>query len=81
MFDTKCFPPHQLFLKVGKPVIIIPNTSVAQDICNSKRMVVSTIPSHICQCKILPCSQKGDTIGIPCIRQFIRVIVISLFLF
>lgn len=33
-FETKCFPLHQLLLKVGEPIMVIRNLSVAQGICN-----------------------------------------------
>lgn len=67
-FDANGFPCHRLFLKVGQPVMVIRNLSVAQGICNGTRLIILLISNHLLRCKILTGPRIGDIVGLPQIK-------------
>lgn len=52
-FESTGFPYHRLLLKIGQPVMVIRNLSIAQGICNGTRLIILSITRHLLQCKIL----------------------------
>lgn len=67
-FKTNGFPYHRLLLKIGQPVMVIRNLSVAQGICNGTRLIILAISTYILRCKILTGPCVGDIVAIPRIK-------------
>lgn len=67
-YESSGFPHHRLLLKVGQPVMVIRNLSVAQGICNGTRLIILSISNLLLRCKILTGPRIGDIVGIPRIK-------------
>lgn len=67
-YDANGFPYHRLSLKIGQPVMVIRNLSVAQGICNGTRLLIIAISGHLLRCKILTGPRIGDVVGVPRIK-------------
>lgn len=67
-FDTKGFPLHRLLLKVGQPIMVIRNLSVAKGLCNGTRLIILSISSHLLRCKVLTGAQTGNVVAIPRVK-------------
>nr|GEX50438.1 DNA helicase [Tanacetum cinerariifolium] len=47
------FPPHQLELKVGAPVMLLRNVNIAGRLCNGMRMIVRQLITKLIEVKII----------------------------
>ncbi|GJX47152.1 DNA helicase [Tanacetum coccineum] len=59
------FPPHQLQLKIGAPVMLLRNVNVAGGLCNGTRMIVRQVMTKLIEVQIIT-GTRVDYIG--CIR-------------
>lgn len=67
-YESSKFPYHRLLLKVGQPVMVIRNLSIAQGICNGTRLIILSISSLLLKCKILTGPRMGDIVAMPRIK-------------
>lgn len=67
-YEANGFSYHRLLLKIGQPVMVIRNLSVAQGICNGTRLIILSVSNHLLRCKILTGPRMGDIVGIPRIK-------------
>ena len=56
-------PPHELFLKVGTPVMLLRNLNSAQGLCNGTRMIVTRLHDHVIEAVLLTGDRR--TVFIP----------------
>ncbi|GJV28187.1 DNA helicase [Tanacetum coccineum] len=54
------FPPHQLELKVGAPVILLRNVNVDGGLCNGTRMIVRQMMTKLIEVQIITGSRVGE---------------------
>ena len=59
------FPPHQLVLKPGMPMMLLRNLNPRQGLCNGSRLVYEKSLDRVLQCKL---TGSGRTVLIPRIR-------------
>ena len=58
------FPPHNLKLKVGCPVMMLRNLD-APKLCNGTRLIIKQLGSHVIEATIMTGQAKGENIFIP----------------
>lgn len=58
------FPPHQLRLKVGVPVMMLRNLDPPK-LCNGTRLIITQMHPNVIEAKILTGSSKGELVMIP----------------
>lgn len=63
--DTSSFPPGELHLKVGCPIILLRNLSPVMGLCNGTRLIVIRISTRIIEAQILGGDHNGDIALIP----------------
>ena len=56
-------PPHELFLKIGTPIMLLRNLNPAQGLCNGTRMVVTRLHDHVIEAVLL--TGNRETVYIP----------------
>ncbi|GJV15684.1 DNA helicase [Tanacetum coccineum] len=52
-FKLPGFPPHQLELKVGVPVMLLRNVNIADGLCNGTRMIVRQLMTKLIEVQII----------------------------
>ena len=61
-----CFPPHQLFLKKGMPIILLKNLDPPNGLCNDTRLLLMDILNgYVLQAKIASGDHAGKVVFIP----------------
>lgn len=63
-FKIAGFPPHELQLKVGAPVMLLRNVSLAGGLCNGTRMIVTQLMSRLIQVQIITGTRVGEKVFI-----------------
>jgi hypothetical protein len=63
-FNLPGFPPHQLELKVGAPVMLLRNVSLAGGLCNGTRMIVTHLMSRLIEVQIITGTRVGEKVFI-----------------
>ncbi|XP_057779230.1 uncharacterized protein LOC130997807 [Salvia miltiorrhiza] len=65
--SIKCsgVPNHELFLKVGTPIMLLRNIDHANGLCNGTRLVVTKLGNHVLEAKILMGDNAGEKVLIP----------------
>ena len=63
-FKLPGFPPHELQLKVGSPVMMLRNVSLAGGLCNGTRMIVTHLMSKLIQVQIITGTRVGEKVFI-----------------
>ncbi|XP_071718258.1 uncharacterized protein [Rutidosis leptorrhynchoides] len=58
-------PPHELELKVGVPVILLRNISVAGGLCNGTRMIITQLRSKMIAAEIITGTRIGEKVHLP----------------
>ncbi|GJW78667.1 DNA helicase [Tanacetum coccineum] len=54
------FPPHQLKLKVGAPVMLIRNVNLTGELCNVLRMIVRQLMTKLTEVQIITGTKVGE---------------------
>lgn len=63
-FNLPDFPPHQLELKLGAPVMLLRNVSLAGGLCNWTRMIVTQLMSILIEVQIITGTRVGEKVFI-----------------
>ncbi|XP_057764030.1 uncharacterized protein LOC131008561 [Salvia miltiorrhiza] len=65
--SLKCsgLPNHELFLKVGTPVMLLRNIDHHNGLCNGTRLVITRLGSHMLEGKLLSGHNVGQLVLIP----------------
>lgn len=63
--DAGNFPPGELHLKIGSPIILLRNLSPAAGLCNGTRLIVVRISSRVIEATILGGDLNGNIALIP----------------
>lgn len=63
-FKLSGFPPHQLEIKVGAPIMLLRNINVAGGLCNGTRMIVTHLMSKLIEAQIITGTKVGEKVFI-----------------
>ncbi|XP_057790213.1 uncharacterized protein LOC131007083, partial [Salvia miltiorrhiza] len=65
--SLKCsgVPNHELYLKVGTPVMLLRNIDHANGLCNGTRLVITRLGSHVLEAKVITGHNAGNKVLIP----------------
>ncbi|PWA83023.1 hypothetical protein CTI12_AA173420 [Artemisia annua] len=63
-FNLPGFPPHLLELKVGAPVMLLRNVTLAGGLCNGTRMIVTQLMSRLIEVQIITGTRVGEKVFI-----------------
>nr|GEV81281.1 DNA helicase [Tanacetum cinerariifolium] len=63
-FKLPGFPPHQLKLKVGAPVMLLRNVNIAGGLCNDTRMIVRQLMTKLIEVQIIMGTRVGEKVFI-----------------
>ncbi|GJU45743.1 DNA helicase [Tanacetum coccineum] len=58
------FPPHELQLKVGSPIMLLRNVNLLGGLCNRTRMIVISIMSRLIEAQIITGTRAGEKVFI-----------------
>ncbi|GJT07435.1 DNA helicase [Tanacetum coccineum] len=58
------FPPHELKLKVGAPVMLLRNINLAGGLCNGTRMIVTQLMTKLIEVQIITGTRVGEKVFI-----------------
>nr|GFC48366.1 ATP-dependent DNA helicase PIF1-like [Tanacetum cinerariifolium] len=61
-FNLPGFPPHQLELKVGAPVMLLRNVNIVGGLCNGTRMIVRQLMTKLIEVKIIMGTRVGEKV-------------------
>ncbi|GKA30666.1 DNA helicase, partial [Tanacetum coccineum] len=59
------FPPHELELKVGAPIMTLRNVNLQGGLCNGTRMIVKKLWSKLIEAQIITGNRIGEKVYIP----------------
>ena len=59
------FPPGELNLKVGCPVILLRNLAPSQGLCNGTRMIITRMRGRVLEARLIGGEHDGETVMIP----------------
>ncbi|GJZ10463.1 DNA helicase [Tanacetum coccineum] len=62
------FPPHELELKVGSPIMLLRNVNLSGGLCNGTKMIVRTLMSKLIEAKIITGIRVGEKNTIEALR-------------
>ncbi|GKC32078.1 DNA helicase, partial [Tanacetum coccineum] len=54
------FPPYELQLKVGSPIMMLRNVNLAGGLCNGTRMIVTSLMSKLIEANIITGTRIGE---------------------
>ncbi|XP_071689040.1 uncharacterized protein [Rutidosis leptorrhynchoides] len=63
-------PPHVLTLKVGVPIILLPNLNIAGGLCNGIRMITTQLLARHIEAEIITGTKIGQKVYLPRINLF-----------
>ena len=63
-FKLPGFPPHLLELKIGAPVMLLRNVTIAGGLCNGTRMIVTQLMSRLIEVQIITGTRVGEKVFI-----------------
>ncbi|GJY61331.1 DNA helicase [Tanacetum coccineum] len=58
------FPPHELQLKVGTPIMMLRNVNLSGGLCNGTRMIVTSLMSRLIEAQIITGTRIGEKVFI-----------------
>ncbi|GJV25428.1 DNA helicase [Tanacetum coccineum] len=58
------FPPHELQLKVGSPIMLLRNVNLSGGLCNGTRMIVISLMSKLIEAQIITGTRVGEKVYI-----------------
>ncbi|GKB04484.1 DNA helicase [Tanacetum coccineum] len=58
------FPPHELHLKVGSPIMLLRNVNLSGGLCNGTRMIVTSLMSKLIEARIITGTRVDDKVFI-----------------
>ncbi|GKA06643.1 DNA helicase [Tanacetum coccineum] len=58
------FPPHELQLKVGSPIMLLRNVNLSGGLCNGTRMIVISLMSRLIEAQIITGTRAGEKVFI-----------------
>ncbi|GJW01097.1 DNA helicase [Tanacetum coccineum] len=58
------FPPHELELKVGSPIMLLRNVNLSGGLCNGTRMIVRCLMSKLIEAQIITGTRVGEKVFI-----------------
>ena len=58
-------PPHDLFLKIGAPIMLLRNLNLAGGLCNGTRMIVTQVLTKIIEARIVTGTRMSQKVFIP----------------
>ncbi|XP_057795691.1 uncharacterized protein LOC131011831, partial [Salvia miltiorrhiza] len=58
-------PNHELYLKVGTPVMLLRNIDHANGLCNGTRLMITRLGNHVLEAKILTGDNVEERVLIP----------------
>ncbi|GJU24125.1 DNA helicase [Tanacetum coccineum] len=58
------FPPHELQLKVGSPIMLLRNVNLSGGLCNGTRMIVISLMSKLIEAHIITGTRVGEKVYI-----------------
>ncbi|GJR08538.1 DNA helicase [Tanacetum coccineum] len=58
------FPPHELKLKVGTPIMLLRNVNLSGGLCNGTRMIVISLMSKLIEAQIITGTRAGEKVYI-----------------
>ncbi|GJR23423.1 DNA helicase [Tanacetum coccineum] len=58
------FPPHELQLKVGSPIMLLRNVNLSGGLCNGTRMIVISLMSRLIEAHIITGTRVGEKVFI-----------------
>ncbi|GJY94111.1 DNA helicase [Tanacetum coccineum] len=59
------FPPHELELKVGTPIMLLRNVNLQGGMCNGTRMIVKKMWSKLIEAQVITGNRMGEKVYIP----------------
>ena len=59
------FPPGELTLKIGCPLILLRNIAPSQGLCNGTRMILTQMSDRVLEVKLMGGDHNGETAFIP----------------
>jgi hypothetical protein len=68
--DAGTFPPGELHLKAGCPIILLRNLAPAAGLCNGTRLVVTRMSSRVIEARIIGGDHDGELAFIPRIALY-----------
>ncbi|XP_026397273.1 ATP-dependent DNA helicase PIF6-like [Papaver somniferum] len=63
--EVSGLPSHNLFLKVGVPIMLLRNIDQAEDLCNGIRVVVKEVGKNVIQAVVVTGKDAGRTVLMP----------------
>nr|GEV89042.1 helitron helicase-like domain-containing protein [Tanacetum cinerariifolium] len=58
------FPPHELHLMVGSPIMLLRNVNLSASLCNGTRMIVTPLMSKLIEARIITGTRDDDKVFI-----------------
>ncbi|GKD41083.1 DNA helicase [Tanacetum coccineum] len=58
------FPPHELQLKVGSPIMLLRNVNLSGGLCNGTRIIVTSLMSRLIEAQIITGTKIGEKVFI-----------------
>ncbi|GJZ37686.1 DNA helicase [Tanacetum coccineum] len=58
------FPPHELELKIGSPIMLLRNVNLSGGLCNGTRMIVRCLMSKLIEAQIITGTRVGEKVFI-----------------
>jgi hypothetical protein len=59
------FPPHELNLKIGSPIMLLRNINKKRGLCNGTRLIVKGMLANLITAEVVTGTAKGESVFIP----------------